>query len=55
MDFEKNQSVDEGKIVVAIKMQQQYTKMLQQFRFCMCRLFVFVCLSIVKGNGLVVM
>jgi hypothetical protein len=35
MDFEKNQSVDQRKIVVAIEMQQQYKKMLQQFRFHM--------------------
>jgi len=35
MDFEKNQSVEEGKIVVVIEMQQQYTKMPQQFRFHM--------------------
>jgi hypothetical protein len=35
MDFEKSQSVEEGKIVVAIEMQQQYKKMLQQFRFHM--------------------
>jgi hypothetical protein len=35
MDFEKNQSVEERKIVVVFEMQQQYPKMLQQFRFHM--------------------